>query len=268
MVERTVQTESISEFAQTWSLATQAFIEDSCTTRASVYAYKGDLKNLYQFLQERNVDSWEEIKPGDLLDFFERPQIKSPQKYSPASKDRQVEVVRGFFEWIKVNTKYPVKPQITETMSSIKWHPENRRRCTATKLLSRSELTSIAANPDSRNQALIRLLIAGIRPTQLEKLTIGDIEGNIADPRESLRIRVPRIENHQVKQVEIMLNDETGLALRQHLVQREVDLTNLSEPLFGITRQRMWAITSNWGGKIGVPCNPRLLARSARRFTK
>lgn len=277
MTERAIRTEQLSEssdFEQTWSLAQNAFVEYSCSKPNSVASYKSDLKSLRGFLQARNIDSWKAIKPDDLFDFFERPQVKSPQKYSPTSTDRQVVVVRGFLNWIKSNTAYPVNNQIIETIRSINRNSENGRRYTPEKLLSRSELTSIAANPDSRDQALIRLIMAGIRLTQLEQLTVQDVKGDLTSPQPHLKIEVPIIKSRRDLQIEENLDEGASLALKKYLLERLEDSTNPEDPLFihkrgpgpskKLSRQGIWIIVTHWGEEIGIHCTPHLLAKSAR----
>lgn len=281
MIERAIRTESTpksDEFGRNWDTLQELFVEESCTTDNSANTYNSDLENLKHFLWERNVNSWEAIKPGDLLDFFERPQVKSPQKYSPASTDRHIAVVRGFFNWIKSNTAYPVNNQIIETMRSIKRHSDNGRRFTAEKLLSRSELTSIAANPDSRDQALIRLIMAGIRLTQLKQLTVQNVKGDLTSPQPHLKIEVPIIKSRRNLQIEENLDEGASLAVKKYLLERLEDSANPEDPLFihkggpgpskKLSRQGMWFIVTHWGEEISIHCTPRLLAKSARRLAK
>ena len=114
MTERAVQTESISEFAQTWNSETFNFVSSASKKNNTRLAYNYDIAQFKTYLDGEQVDDLRRITPQIVKGHFNSLSIE----LSPASMLRKASVIRPFLLYM-IDKSYPIPRESLKAIPSV-----------------------------------------------------------------------------------------------------------------------------------------------------
>ncbi len=218
-------------------------------SKNTIEAYKNDLSQFAQFLQEQGIDDWREVSKESLTDFIL--DMKEEREYSSSTVARKVAAVRAFLHFLVSENVLPEDPS------------ENLISPSVTKRLPRpispEEIEALLDAPAAersargiRDKALLELLYAtGMRVTEVVSLEVDDV---------NLASSTVRCIGKGAKERIIPLYSKAVRALEEYLEKGRLSLIKDSEEkaLFvnhrgeRLTRQGLWLIIKRYVKQVGI----------------
>lgn len=143
-------------------------LEDKGRSPSTVLAYRADLEQLIDFLQDKNIVLADKVKSGDLEAF--RDSLLN-QKYTPKSVSRKLNAVKTFFRFLVSEGIVTGNP--AEDVSHPKIEPS------VPKFLSPLEYRALrdVVRDDARIAAIIELILqTGMRISEVANLKLDNVE--------------------------------------------------------------------------------------------
>ncbi len=223
-------------------------------------AYRNDLEQFVQAMEEEGFSSWQQITQDVLVDYI---MSLREREYASSTVARKIAALKSFFHFLASEEMISDDP--TLNLDS----PKVKKRLPVT--LSYDEVERLLDAPKGsspkaiRDKALLELLYAtGMRVTELVSLNLEDI--NLATPT----VRVTQGKGG--KQRIIPIHDRAAEALREYLAkarrlllkspdEHALFLNNRGERL---TRQGLWLIIKQYVREAGIktPVTPHTLRHS------
>ena len=218
-------------------------------SKNTIEAYKNDLSQFAQYLQEQGIDDWRKVRKESLTDFIL--DMKEEREYSSSTVARKVAAVRAFLHFLVSENFLPEDPS------------ENLISPSVTKRLPRpispEEIEALLAAPAAekgargiRDKALLELLYAtGMRVTEVVSLEVDDV---------NLASSTVRCIGKGAKERIIPLYSKAVRALEEYLEKGRLSLIKDSEEkaLFvnhrgeRLTRQGLWLIIKRYVKQVGI----------------
>lgn len=218
-------------------------------SKNTIEAYRNDLTQFAQFLQEQGVDDWREVRKESLTDFIL--DMKEEREYSSSTVARKVAAVRAFLHFLVSENLLSEDPS------------ENLISPSVTKRLPRpispEDIDALLAAPAAergargiRDKALLELLYAtGMRVTEVVSLEVDDV---------NLASSTVRCIGKGSKERIIPLYSKAVRALEEYLEKGRLSLIKDSEEkaLFvnhrgeRLTRQGLWLIIKRYVKQVGI----------------
>lgn len=218
-------------------------------SKNTIEAYKNDLSQFAQFLQDQGIDDWRKVRKESLTDFIL--DMKEEREYSSSTVARKVAAVRAFLHFLVSENLLPEDPS------------ENLISPSVTKRLPRpispEDIDALLAAPAAekgargiRDKALLELLYAtGMRVTEVVSLEVDDV---------NLASSTVRCIGKGAKERIIPLYSKAVRALEEYLENGRLSLIKDSEEkaLFvnhrgeRLTRQGLWLIIKRYVKQVGI----------------
>jgi len=218
-------------------------------SKNTIEAYKNDLSQFAQYLQEQGIDDWRKVRKESLTDFIL--DMKEEREYSSSTVARKVAAVRAFLHFLVSENFLPEDPS------------ENLISPSVTKRLPRpispEDIEALLAAPAAekgargiRDKALLELLYAtGMRVTEVVSLEVDDV---------NLASSTVRCIGKGAKERIIPLYSKAVRALEEYLEKGRLSLIKDSEEkaLFvnhrgeRLTRQGLWLIIKRYVKQVGI----------------
>jgi integrase/recombinase XerD len=225
-------------------------------TRAS---YSSDLLKFLQYLKDRNIYDWSQVRFSEVMGFLSRAQ---EQGLGPRSRARLLSTLRGFFKFMVGDGHLAESPVATATS------PRLRQRLPA--LLSEAEVEKLLARPDpkkilgNRDAAMLELLYGtGLRVSELIVLTLG---------RLNLEVGFLVVLGKGSKERIVPMGEAAAEAVRRYVLEARPRLLKgkVTEFLFitnrgtAMTRQGFWKLLKKYGREAGIskPLTPHVVRHS------
>ncbi len=217
----------------------------------SLLAYECDLTQFAVFLQQHQVESWDQVTRDRILDFLDQGQ---KQQYATATIARKLVAMKVFFRYLYHEGM--VKTNVTDVMDSPRlWRllPNYLSEAEVSRLLAIDARSKNILH--QRNQALLELLYAsGLRVSELANLKIDQIKFDVNMLRITGKGNKTRIVpfgaparaklDHYLKQVRPLLV--------KHENPGQVFLSKSGRPL---KRDRIWVVVKQIAKKAGINKN-------------
>lgn len=177
-------------------------LEDKGRSPSTILAYRADIEQLVDFLQERSKVLPTQVKKSDIDAF--RDNLLN-QKYTPKSVSRKLNAIKTFFRWAVKNEVLPKNPADDVE------HPQIKQ--TLPKFLKPLEYRALrdVARDDERIAAIIELILqTGMRISEVSNLKIDNVKEDKLT-----------IEEHATQpQREVPLNEPAKEALKSYMKVR------------------------------------------------
>lgn len=137
---------------------------------ATVLAYRADLEQMVDFLQNRNKVLVGQVRPDDLEAFRD---TLLAEKYTPKSVSRKLNAVKTFFRWLLAENHI-----ITDPSANVA-HP--KIETSLPSFLSQLEYRALrdVVRGDSRIATIVELILqTGMRISEVANLKLENIKGN------------------------------------------------------------------------------------------
>lgn len=258
-----------STFEESWKSETSNFVDSKSENINTRLAYERDLKQFKAYLDREQVDGWRRINRQTVREFFNSLHME----LSPASRLRKASVIRPFLLRM-IKQGYPIPRDSWKAVPSVgraeilEFRPENQPP------LSEEDFGDLVNRAGSRrNRALLYLLRSGLGPAHITSLRMQNVQGNIYDKGNPISIEVGNKDKYG-RPLLFKLDDAASNTLREYFIERKDDDANdpsspliksihrgqLTEP---ITRQGIWVVVNNIGGKCRINCSPKRLNQMA-----
>ena len=145
-------------------------LEEKGRSPSTILAYRADLEQLSDFLQNKNIVFPTEVKVEDLEAF--RDQLLA-EKYTPKSVSRKLNAIKTFFRFL-MDSNY-ITADASETVAHPKLEP------TLPKFLSPMEYRALRdiARTDARIAAIVELILqTGMRISEVANMRLENIQGD------------------------------------------------------------------------------------------
>jgi len=216
-------------------------------------AYKGDLYQFLQFLEEQCITEYNGIKRVHMNMYLK---FLKENNLAPASLSRKIASLKGFFTWLNSMQKLDYNPTLSIEQ------PKLSQRLP--KVLSTEEVTIILKSKLSkRDRAIIEVIYAaGLRVSELCGLKTNSID---------LQAKYVRCTGKGSKERIIPIGDKAVKAVKAYLKEREYILKKNkteSSVLFlrdsgrPIVRQEVYTLISELGKLVNKNITPHVLRHS------
>lgn len=221
----------------------------------TVIAYRGDLAQLLDYLEQRDSTAWEQVTEQDIIDYL---LYLREREYAPSTIMRKMAVVSSFFRFLMLHGIIFNDPTTNISLPYVERSPSD-------DLLTEKEierlLDSIAQDQSPRglrDQVLLGLMAqAGFRPSELVALDLDDVEA---------LSRLLRAQGHTTLQAALERYVREG---RPNLVSSEEEKALFPSVAVGagggrLTRQGVWLITKERAEACGLKgrVSPQALRRA------
>jgi integrase/recombinase XerD len=210
-------------------------------------AYAQDLRDFWEFLQDRGRERWAGVRLADLKDYLAAMEARG---LSPRSRARRLSALRQFFRFLQREEIVSTNP--VELLDS----PRLPQRLP--RVLGEQEVAALLAAPDlstpagQRDGALLELLYAtGLRVSELVGLTFKQVDlrrGVVRPLGKGSKERVVPMVPQAVAKLEVYLSQ----GRRQLLKGRESRHLFVNQRGGPLTRQGFWKILKNYARQAGV----------------
>jgi len=142
-------------------------LEEKGRSPSTILAYRADLEQLIEFLQEKNKVITGDTRPGDIESF--RDSLLA-QKYTPKSVSRKLNAVKTFFRWL-VAEKFVMNDPSADVA-----HPKIEP--SVPKFLSPIEYRALrdVVRDDARIAAILEIILqTGLRISEVANLKIANV---------------------------------------------------------------------------------------------
>lgn len=143
-------------------------LEKKGRSPSTVLAYRADLEQLIEHLQEKNKVTTNQVKQADIEGFRDS---LLKEKYTPKSVSRKLNAVKTFFRWLDSKDKITSNP--AEDVSHPKIEP------TKPKFLSPLEYRALrdVVRDDTRIAAIVELILqTGLRISEVANLKLKNVK--------------------------------------------------------------------------------------------
>lgn len=237
---------------------------DKGSPKSTLSAYGNDLSQLCSYLKEGSSGgddrtfSWSDVNPAQLAGFVASLEGRD---YAPTTLARKVQVVKGFFSWLAEEDIINSDP--TRGIKSPRIEDKPRRT------LNEKEVTALLAaaaskrSPEARrDHAMLRLLCAGLKVTELVSLDNSNLDLASSSVRviSRKRVRIVPVDTLTFHAIEGYL-EERGTLSRWDRDNPALFVNHRGERL---TRQGIWLILRNYAKAAGLwgEITPHTLRRS------
>lgn len=211
-------------------------------------AYRTDLEQFREFMQERGRSAWSELGRDDMLAFL---LFLKEKRYAPSTLARRTAAVRAFCEYLLQQKVIATDPTTDLDTPRVQRTPP--KSLTVVQVDELLELPLRASGPEAlRDKAMLELLYAtGMRVSELVSLNVDDI--SLSDEcvrcsgRSSER-RLPINQSTATAVEEYMDVSRPQLARGSRTSDNALFLNHRGQRL---TRQGFWLILKGYAGKLG-----------------
>lgn len=210
-------------------------------------AYGSDLPLFLTSLKKKNLTSWKEVRPQDILDHIMQ---LSDQSLKARSLARHIIAIRGLFKFLVREN------EVTENPAALIELPKMGRklpRFLGLEDVDRLLSSSHDASPEGlRNRAMLELLYAtGLRVSELVKLKADDLNlqrGFLRATGKGSKERLVPIGRNALEILQIYLKEGRALLQKKNSTQA-LFLTRRGG---GMSRQMFWKILNKQASKAGI----------------
>jgi integrase/recombinase XerD len=259
-MERAMEMERAGEMEQAIDDFIQYLTIETGLADGTAKGYRGDLRHLLAFLEEKGIDRWPLVDLSLLTAYFHQLRKKG---IGPATLSRKLAAIRGFLRYLKKEKWIDTDPAL--------FLDSPRKNLTLPKALSNDEiegllrvLTPPGDLADIRDLAVLELLYAsGLRISELVNLKLKDID---------LEAGYLRCVGKGNKERVVPVGEKALLAVKNYLtaVRPKLALIPSERALFlnrrggGLSRQWFWQMVKARAGQAGIakPVSPHTFRHS------
>ncbi len=236
--------------------------ERTSTNMNTVMAYRNDLRQLCQYLQERGVEQWAQVTRKQLSDYLE--DMREGQLYRPTTIARKLAAFKSFFRYLKKEERIEENP--TESLEAPSIPKEPPQILTVEQIDSLFKQVDVRTVVGQRDLAMLHMLYAtGMRASELVSLQVDDFDkeqatvtcpGRNAQTRRERTLPLPPL----VVETTMQYLTKARPRLARHSEERALFLNHHGERL---TRQGFWLIIKGYARQVGISeITPHMLRHS------
>jgi len=227
----------------------------------TIVAYRNDLSQFLQYLENRGVKSWADVGKGDLINYITY--LKANREYASATVARKVAAIKSFFHYLAGEGFLKDDPTATLDSPKVRKYPP--------KAISQEEVNKLLDAPTRRegpralrDRAILELLYAtGMRVSELVALNLGDVSLDSANVRcigKGGKERIIPIYARALQAIQDYV-EKGRLQLLRDPSEKAFFLNHRGRRL---TRQGLWLIIKRYVEEVGiaVPVTPHTLRHS------
>ncbi len=212
-------------------------------------AYKRDLRQLRQFLEEKSVSAWAAVAREDLDRYIAALQSRG---YKSSTIARKIASVRSFLKFLF--TEGVVEPALIDEFHQPKIEKRLPRALSLTQIEALLQAASMEETPlGLRDRALLEILYAtGMRASEVLSVQLGDLDLEVGTVRcmgKRNRQRILPLNPEAVSHLRRYLEEGRPFLLRDRK-ETALFLNNLGRTL---TRQGIWFLVQHYAQAAGLP---------------
>lgn len=216
-------------------------------------AYRNDIMFFVDFLEEENIDSFEQIMRSHINRYIRKLRQES---YAASSVTRKIASLRGWFKWMVGSEMISTDPTAGLEQPKMARH--------LPKVLTVNELATIFSEelPPLETAILELLYAAGLRVSELANLTLQNInldQNYVRCIGKGSKERLIPIGKKAEKAIQNYLSDRDTIIFRNDLKTNKLFLDENGK---AISRQKIYKIIHTLGEKIDKNISPHTIRHS------